>query len=105
MRRVALAIALAACTPDGSETSYPVQPTGAASFTGGMQEGTGGGGGGGGGGDDGEGGDDGMFDPDAGVGVFDAGVPTGRDAGPFLDGGGIFDAPPPDAAALLPDAF
>jgi hypothetical protein len=88
MRRVLFAFVLfAGCTPDSE--AYPLQP----GSTNVPAVGVGAGGFGG--------GDTGAL-PDAGTGsgsdIGDGGVSPDLDAGPF------FDAAPPDAAALLPDA-
>lgn len=77
---LALALALAACTPDAD--NFPVVPVSNVNVVGGMEED-----------------DDFPVRPDAGV-IDDGGIVDAElDAGPF------FDAPPPDAAALLPDSF
>jgi hypothetical protein len=90
MRRVLLALVLTAscfagCTPDSE--AYPLQPSSTNVPAGGV-----GGGGFGGGSDDGSLADAGTDGNDAGDGG------ARQDSGPF------FDARPPDAAALLPDA-
>jgi hypothetical protein len=89
MRSVLFAFVLfAGCTPDSE--AYPLQPS--STNVPALGVGTGGFGGS----------DDTGTPPDAGTGsgsdIGDGGVATDLDAGPF------FDAAPPDAAALLPDA-
>ncbi len=95
MRSALLAVVLfVGCVPEGE--AFPIQPgTTNVPALGGV------GSGGFGGGSDvvidaGTGDDGGAGDGDGGI-RLDAGFPV-NDAGPFLDG------PPPDAAALLPDA-
>jgi hypothetical protein len=78
-------VPVAGCTPDGE--AYPIQPGSTnVPALGGVA-----------GGGFGEGSGDVVPDAGTGSGDLDGGV-TLNDAGPF------FDAPPPDAAALLPDA-
>jgi hypothetical protein len=86
---LAIAIVLAACTPDDADLSFPTAPVSNVAGTSGSQPGNPGGGG------------SGPTLPDAGaLPVGDGGFVTRIDGGvnPFLD------AAPPDATALLPDA-
>jgi hypothetical protein len=93
MRRLALAIVLAACTPNDADLDFPTVPSNARATSGTGQGDTTG---------DQGGGD--TTDLDAGS--LPPPDPTGDGGRTRVDGGvsPFLDAAPPDAAALLPDA-
>ncbi len=96
MRSVAIAIVLAACSPEPADFDYPTAPvSNVVGTSGGTMGGTGGTGGGDG---------DGSFDAGGAGdgGTLDGGSGTPGDAGLVGDAGGPrLDAAPPDAAASL----